>query len=250
MKRLIFVVLLLSLISGTSFALRETAADYNRWLFQLPGGKLYLPEYMYIQYDATNRRIDISSDVYVNGNVSFTGTGGTINAAQATLSDATITNSTTTVGVVTTAKTTTLQVSGVSTLSGGATVTNAVVTNSTTTVANITTNNTTDLIITRKFVESYAVAADTQSLTVSSGTIIFCTKATPMRVTLPAASGNAGLRYKFVKTDAATQAITIVGNGSENINGSNTNAEMDAQYDVVGVVCDGDEWFIIERYIH
>jgi hypothetical protein len=69
-------------------------------------------------------------------------------------------------------------------------------------------------------------------------------------ITLPkAATAGAGLIYMFVKTTTDAEIITIDGNGSETINGATTYTSMDAQYDRVGIVSDGDEWFIYEEGI-
>lgn len=41
-------------------------------------------------------------------------------------------------------------------------------------------------------------------------------------ITLPAASGSAGIIFEFTKTDATANTVTIEANGSETINGSLT----------------------------
>lgn len=65
-------------------------------------------------------------------------------------------------------------------------------------------------------------------------------------ITLYAASGNAGRKLKFIKTTSDTNAVTIDGNGSETINGSTTTT-INTQYEELEIVCDGSNWFIINR---
>lgn len=68
-------------------------------------------------------------------------------------------------------------------------------------------------------------------------------------VTLPVVADAAGLILVFVRTGAGANALTIDGSGAETINGAANNADMDAQYDMLTLYCDGTEWFIISRYI-
>lgn len=68
-------------------------------------------------------------------------------------------------------------------------------------------------------------------------------------ITLPAASTATGLVLTFIRTGAGVNALTIDGNGAETIDGAATNAEMDAQYDSITIICDGTEWFIIAHKI-
>ena len=82
------------------------------------------------------------------------------------------------------------------------------------------------------------------TMTVAEGGFVTCTSAGAYTITLPAVSGNAGLWYIFKKTDAAANAITLDGNGAETIDGAATNATIDAQYDVIGIYCDGAKWNI------
>jgi hypothetical protein len=68
-------------------------------------------------------------------------------------------------------------------------------------------------------------------------------------ITLPAVADAAGLILIFIRTGAGANALTIDGDGAETINGAANNADMDAQYDMLTLYCDGTEWFIIGRYI-
>lgn len=68
-------------------------------------------------------------------------------------------------------------------------------------------------------------------------------------ITLPKVADAAGLILVFIRTGAGANALTIDGDGAETINGAATNADMDAQYDMLTLYCDGTEWFIIGRYI-
>ena len=79
--------------------------------------------------------------------------------------------------------------------------------------------------------------------------VFLVTAASPWTLTLPAALGNTGLTYYIKKTDATANAITIDGSGSEAIDGATTNADINAQYDAMTIVCDGSNWHIIQRWI-
>ena len=46
-----------------------------------------------------------------------------------------------------------------------------------------------------------------------------------------------------MKVDSSANAVTVDGNGSENINGS-ADQPLNAQYDFMNVVSDGANWFI------
>jgi len=80
--------------------------------------------------------------------------------------------------------------------------------------------------------------------------LILLANTSAFTVTLPKADiVGAGFRYLFIKTTADAFAVTLDGNGSQTINGSTTNAEIDAQYDRIGIVSDGSNWLIYERDI-
>jgi hypothetical protein len=67
-------------------------------------------------------------------------------------------------------------------------------------------------------------------------------------LTLPAvATVRAGGWLRVVKTNAVAQAVTLDGNGAENIDGAATYAALDAQYDAVLLLCTGTEWIILSR---
>lgn len=86
----------------------------------------------------------------------------------------------------------------------------------------------------------------TATLTVAEGGLISATSVGgAYSLTLPAASGNAGLFYTLKKTDAAANAITLDGNGAETIDGAATYAAVDAEFDTVTIVCDGSNWHIV-----
>lgn len=68
-------------------------------------------------------------------------------------------------------------------------------------------------------------------------------------VTLAPAADVAGQVLVFKKTDSGTNAITLDGNASETIDGAETNAEMNAQYDMLIIISDGSNWHIIGRKI-
>ncbi len=95
---------------------------------------------------------------------------------------------------------------------------------------------------------SYVVAADSTTLTASSATVVNCSKATPQEITLPTAVGNTGL-YFIIKKTGAAGIVTITTNSTETIDGADGTTNVDAQYDFVGIVSDGANWIVVNRYI-
>jgi hypothetical protein len=87
-------------------------------------------------------------------------------------------------------------------------------------------------------------------LTATESGYIIVDTSSPCTIELPAVSGLAGTKFTIVKDSftfqADVQAVTLDGNGAETINGAATNANMNNWYDTITVVCDGDEWFIID----
>lgn len=68
-------------------------------------------------------------------------------------------------------------------------------------------------------------------------------------ITLYAASGNSGRMLRIIKTNATlANSVTIDGNASETINGATTTT-INTQYEMLTIVCDGSNWFIVERQI-
>jgi len=67
-------------------------------------------------------------------------------------------------------------------------------------------------------------------------------------VTLYPAAGNKGRRITVKKTDSGSNAITLDGNASEEIDGATTYA-LAAQYDWVTLECDGAGWQIISKSV-
>ena len=62
-------------------------------------------------------------------------------------------------------------------------------------------------------------------------------------ITLPAASGNAGLTYVIKKIDSSVNNVVIDGNAAETIDGVAT-VSLSAQYEAKMIVCDGTNWFV------
>lgn len=81
--------------------------------------------------------------------------------------------------------------------------------------------------------------------TIDNTTTMIC-DATDGAITqpLPAAAGKEGTLYRFKKTDATANAVTIDGNGAETIDGAATYV-LHGQYDSVTIVSDGTEWHIV-----
>lgn len=75
--------------------------------------------------------------------------------------------------------------------------------------------------------------------------VIFCdATGGAFDVDLPDASVSAGVQIIVKKTDASGAAITIDPGGSDTIDGA-ASASLASQYDVIWIVCDGNEWFRI-----
>ena len=102
---------------------------------------------------------------------------------------------------------------------------------------------------TRLTAASFTTTAVTSAHTMTIAEIGFvtCTSGGAYAITLPAVATSAGAWYTFKKTDAAANAITLTGNGAETIDGSNTNATIDAQYDTISIYCDGSAWYIFSE---
>ena len=105
-----------------------------------------------------------------------------------------------------------------------------------------------DIAITNAFNIGYVAASDSTTVTASSATVVNCTKAGAMSVTLPTAVGNEGL-YFIIKKTGSAGAITITTNSTETIDGTDDPTYVDAQYDYIGIVSDGANWIIVNRYV-
>lgn len=141
---------------------------------------------------------------------------------------------------------------------GGLTASRAVATdaNGTPTVSSTTStelgyvNGVTSAIQTQlNAVSLLSVVAKTTTYTATvTDRIITCSTASGWTLTLPAASGNSGLKYYIKKTSSDLNALTIDGNASETIDGSLTTT-INTQYEAVEIVCDGSNWHILDRVI-
>lgn len=101
-----------------------------------------------------------------------------------------------------------------------------------------------------EFTKSYRTSA-VETITASSDTlddtnfIVLCDcTSNAITVNLPAASGNTGLTYVIKKIDSTANTVTIDGSGSETIDDSTT-FDLTSQHEVVRIMCDGTEWWII-----
>jgi hypothetical protein len=63
-------------------------------------------------------------------------------------------------------------------------------------------------------------------------------------ITLPAASGAAGVIYHIKKTDSSGNLVTIDANASEAIDGDLT-PDLTVQYESLMIACDGSNWHVI-----
>lgn len=92
---------------------------------------------------------------------------------------------------------------------------------------------------------SMAIKTSAYTLKVSDGVIFGNASSAAFTLTLPAAaSGNAGLRFTFVKTDSSTNAVTIAASSSQTINGA-TSQKLSSQYAKMTLISDGANWWEI-----
>lgn len=63
-------------------------------------------------------------------------------------------------------------------------------------------------------------------------------------MTLPAVADSAGRTIEVKKIDSSANAVTVDGNGAEEIDGETTQIII-AQYDAMLILCDGSDWHII-----
>lgn len=97
---------------------------------------------------------------------------------------------------------------------------------------------------------SVTTVSATSTLKASDGELVLCANTADVVLTLPnAVNVGKGFKYIFIKTTADAKKVTLDGNSAETINGAATNAEMDAQYDRIGIVSDGANWLIWEKAI-
>lgn len=100
---------------------------------------------------------------------------------------------------------------------------------------------------------SYTVTTKTGNATLTIaeiGIILANSSGGAFTLTLPAAATSSGAWYTVKFIDSGTNTVTLDGNASENIDGAATNTELDAQYDYITIVCDGDEWHVIAEDWH
>jgi hypothetical protein len=92
----------------------------------------------------------------------------------------------------------------------------------------------------------YAVTTKTADYTAtgSDSTILVNAAGGGVTVTLPAASGSAGVLFKIKKIDATSLPVTIDGSGTETID-NGTTAVITTPYVALTVQCDGTKWWII-----
>lgn len=83
------------------------------------------------------------------------------------------------------------------------------------------------------------------------GKTVFCANSAALAITLPAiATIPQGGKIQFVKDHASdANAITLTGNSSDNIDGSNTLATMDAAWDCAELVSNNARWVVVNRDI-
>jgi hypothetical protein len=93
---------------------------------------------------------------------------------------------------------------------------------------------------------SFVVCADSGTLTVSSATVVLCTKAGAMEIDLPDAATSDGKVFIFKKTDADASIVSLDSNGGT-VDGADPYVAIDAQYDTVTIISDGTNWHVISE---
>jgi len=88
------------------------------------------------------------------------------------------------------------------------------------------------------------------------GLVLVSCATTPYTITLPTAVGNGGLMYRFVKTDANYNLITLDGDGSETFSYANRAGSAQTTYPrlntfnaSVTIMSDGANWICLEEQI-
>lgn len=84
---------------------------------------------------------------------------------------------------------------------------------------------------------------------VTDGVLLVDTQSGAVTLNLPAAADAAGQVLTVKRMGTGVNAVTIDGDGAETIDGSATNTDLDAQYDVLTIVSDGSEWLILNSNI-
>jgi len=102
--------------------------------------------------------------------------------------------------------------------------------------------------------ENVTTVTTTHTLTVAEAGVVLVSASSDYTITLPTAVGNTGLTYKFKKTDANYNCITLDGDGTETINYENadgvpkeTYARLNTYCAEVTVVSDGSNWQVIDE---
>jgi len=97
--------------------------------------------------------------------------------------------------------------------------------------------------------ENVTTVTTTHTMTVAEAGTVLVSASSDYTITLPTAVGNAGLTYKFKKTDANYNCITLDGDGTETINYENadgvpkeTYARLNTYGAEVTLVSDGSNW--------
>ena len=90
--------------------------------------------------------------------------------------------------------------------------------------------------------KSVATKTANYTATVSDRLIIIDATSNTVTITLPAASGNTGLRF-YLKCINAANTVTIDGNASETIDGETTQVLL--VDDCMEIICDGTNWRIV-----
>ena len=105
---------------------------------------------------------------------------------------------------------------------------------------------TSTLTVTGSFSRSIATITGTSNaIGVSHSTVLMNADSGHCAAQLPAASGCTGRIYIFKRLDSSGNGVKIQSNGSEEIEGSTNDLDINSQYEVFTLQCDGSRWWII-----
>ena len=93
-------------------------------------------------------------------------------------------------------------------------------------------------------IDTVVTKTSAYTATVDDNTVLCNGTSAGFTITLPASSGNSGLKYNIKKIDSSVNTITIDGNASETIDG-NLTVSLSSQYDSYTIQCDGTNWYIL-----
>ena len=197
-----------------------------------------------IDYDSTNANIDISTSVVVTG--ALTSSDLTVSDDLTVTDDLIIGNAAAIIDYDSTNKN--IDISTGVVITGALTATDLTITNDAAITGDVTAANLNGTFDGTLELTYTAFTSSDAAVTTSQFGFIDVQYAT-CTINLPAVSGTAGKSYIIKHSTTSTGVVTIDGNGSETIDGSETNTDLDTANDCLTIFSTGSAWKIIQRYI-